>query len=137
MKECVGLSFAPTNRLYPCSIEFLSGNDEEYVVETEFGRINIGETAFIKQLSSKESNNLQAKVTKPFLFNKLVRLFFIYVNDLEDFSHNEWIYKFTSADKIYFLLDGLQILNDKEKMFAEELINPLLSATRCTSLIAT
>lgn len=135
LKECVGLSFAPTNRLYPCSIEFLSGNDEEYVVETEFGRINIGETAFIKQLSSKESNNLQAKVTKPFLFNKLVRLFFIYVNDLEDFSHNEWIYKFTSADKIYFLLDGLQIFNDKEKMFAEELITPLFSAKRCTYLI--
>ena len=78
---------------------------------------------------------MQAKVTKPFLFNKLVRLFFIYVNDLEDFSHNEWIYKFASADKIYFLLDGLQIFNDKEKMFAEELITPLFSAKRCTYLI--
>ena len=60
LKECVGLSFASTNRLYPCSIEFLSGNDEEYVVETEFGRINIGETAFIKQLSSKDSNKAQS-----------------------------------------------------------------------------
>ena len=135
LKECVGLSFASTNRLYPCSIEFTSGNDDEYVVETEFGKINIDETAFIKQLSSKKSNNLQAKVTKPSLFNKLVRLIFIYANDLEDFSHNEWIYKFTSADKIYFLLDGLQIFNDKEKMFAEELITPLFSAKRCTYLI--
>lgn len=135
LKECVGLSFASTNRLYPCSIELLSGNDEEYIVETEFGKINIDEAAFIKQLSSKGSNNLQAKVTKPSLFNKHVRLIFIYANDFEEFSQNEWIYKLTSADKVYLLLDGLQIFNDKEKNFAEELINPLFSTKRCAYLI--
>ena len=59
LKECLGLSFGSTNRLYPCSIEFLSGNDEEYVVETEMGKINIDESTLIKQLSSKETNNLQ------------------------------------------------------------------------------
>lgn len=66
LKEYGGLSFGSTNRLYPCSIEFLSGNDEEYVVETEMGKINIDESTLIKQLSSKETSNLQAKVTKPF-----------------------------------------------------------------------
>ena len=135
LKECLGLSFGSTNRLYPCSIEFLSGNDEEYVVETEMGKINIDESTLIKQLSSKETNNLQAKVTKPFLFNKLVRLNFLYVNDFADFSHNEWIYKLASTDKFYLLLDGLQIFNDKEKNFAEELINSMFSSSRCAFLI--
>lgn len=135
LKECLGLSFGSTNRLYPCSIEFLSGNDEEYVVETEMGKINIDESTLIKQLSSKETNNLQAKVTKPFLFNKLVRLNFLYVNDFADFSHNEWIYKLASTDKFYLLLDGLQIFNDKEKNFAEELINSMFSTSRCAFLI--
>ena len=135
LKESVGLSFGSTNRLYPCSIEFLAGNDEEYVVETEIGKIDIDESGFIKQVSSKDSNNLQAKVTKPSLFNKLVRLNFIYVNDFAELSQNEWIYKLTSADKVYFLLDGLQIFNDKEKEFVEELINPMFSSSRCTFLI--
>lgn len=135
LKEYGGLSFGSTNRLYPCSIEFLSGNDEEYVVETEMGKINIDESTLIKQLSSKETSNLQAKVTKPFFSNKLVRLNFLYVNDFAEFSQNEWIYKLTSTDKVYLLLDGLQIFNDKEKNFAEELINSMFSSSRCAFLI--
>lgn len=135
LKECVGLPFGPTNRLYPCIIDILSRNDEEFVVETEFGKINVDEASLIKQLSSKESNKQKVKVTKAHLFNKLVNVKFIYVEDFTELSKNEWVYKLASADKVYFLLDGLQIFNDKEKKFADNLITPMFSSKRCTYLI--
>lgn len=135
LKESVGLPFGPTNRLYPCVIDISSRKDEEFVVETEFGKINVDEASLIKQLSSKESTKQKVKVTKPHLFNKLVNIEFIYVEDFSDFSKNEWVYKLASADKVYFLLDGLQIFNDKEKIFADSLITPMFSSKRCTYLI--
>lgn len=135
LKECIGLPMGPANRLYPCSIDILSGGADEIVVETEFGKINVDETTLVKKLSKKESVKLQAKVTKPSLFNKLVNVKFVYIEDFAEISKNEWVYKLASADKVYFLLDGLQIFNDREKKFSDNLISSMFSSKRCAFLI--
>ena len=135
LKDCFGLSFGPTNRLYPCVIDIASGNDNEFVVDTEFGKINVDEATLIKQLSSKESQILHARVTRQSAFNKFINIKFIFVNDFSDLSLNEWIYKLASTDKVYYILDGLTIFNDKEKSFADNLIFQMFSSKRCAFIV--
>ena len=135
LKECIGLPLCPTNWLHPCFIDIFSGSADEIVVETEFGKINVDENTLVKKLSTKESVKLKAKVTKPSLFNKLVNVKFIFIGDFDEISKNEWVYKLASADKVYFLLDGLQIFNAREKEFTDNLISSMFSAKRCAFLI--
>ena len=135
LKDCIGLSFGPTNRLNPCMVDISSGNNNEYIVDTEFGKISVDENTFIKQLSLKSSQTLHARITKQSTFGKSLNVHFVFINDFSELSLNEWILKLASTDKIYYLLDGLQIFSDKEKSFADSILFPIFFSKRCTFVV--
>lgn len=135
LKDCVGLHLGAINRISPCIIDIVSGTEDEFIVDSEFGMINVDEDTFRNQLSLKESPRLQAKIVRQSTFSKLIRIQFVYVEDFAELSFNEWIYKFASTDKVYCLLDGLQIFNDREKSFTDNLIFPIFFPKRCTYVI--
>ena len=135
LKDCIGLSMDIANILNPCIIDITFGNDNEYIVNTEFGMISVNEDTFIKQLSLKSSQTLHARINSAKSLTKSLNLHFVFINDFSELSLNEWILKLASTDKVYYLLDGLQIFNDKEKTFADSILFPIFSTKRCTFVV--
>lgn len=128
LKECLGLSLNATNRLYPCEISYKFG-ECQYAVNTSFGEVNVDEETLLKHLSTSGDGLTQASV-----FNKLfvnnIDIDFLYIESFDALSYNEWILKLAAVDKIYYLLDGLQIFNEKEKSFSDGFVDTIFADNR-------
>lgn len=128
LKEYFELAFNATMRLSPCEIHCFFG-DNQYTIDTNYGEINVDETTFLNHLSSQSEEILRGTMRKQLSGNN-IEVDFLFVNDFSTLSHNEWIMRLSSVDKIYYLLDGLQILNEKEKEFGDVFVNTLFADKR-------
>lgn len=135
IKDNLKLSMSSITRVYPCEIDIIYDADFKFTVKTEIGKINVDETTFVKQLSHKKNGIWHAKIHQQQKKLEKFNISFLYINDFSDLSFNEWILKLSGIDKIYYILDGLQIFNEYEKKFIDNVIYKLFSLKRMTFIV--
>ena len=135
IKNILNVPVSLIKRVYPCELEINRDTTNYFSIETEMGLVKTTESSFISQLCDKRKEQLKAKLSKDNFEWNNVYISFIYISDFASISYNEWVYKLSAIDKVYYILDGLQVFNNSEKIFVDNVLNKIFSSQRMSLVI--
>ncbi len=139
LKQTIGLECNDSFRLNNCDLQIYNSVSPQYKLTIDNETILVTENNFIKSLSNKNTTG-QTQIANGFINQNNLKydniiLNFLYVKDFSDVTYYDWVSKLTGSDYAFYLLDGLQAFNAKEKDFFNNLLSKVFSYDRLSFII--